>query len=695
LTVFKKQLFCAARAGLLAFAMAGACAAQGQPPAASGGALYYYQGRHRVEVVLDTEKVAVETTAPLGQLTAALPMAARGGITSNTAPGGKVLVATSGRSRAELAQTARQIRATAPGARVQALLQKKDGGAEVFLQGQISFQLAPGKSPAALAAQYGLSDLQPVSYSPRTYTATVSTDQDVLAPVTTANQMQESGDATWASPSVEQQQQPRVLNDPLLPNQWYLQNTGANAPNGSAGNDLNVFPVWAFATGQGVNISINDSGVEMAHPDLSANIRPDLSFDFNGNDTNPNPSPTQGHGTSVAGVAAARGNNGIGVAGAAPSAGIAALRILASPVTDAVQGNSLSWKAGEAAPNSQVFVSTNSWGPTDNGQTLEGPGPLSEAAIEHGILNGRNGKGIVYVWAAGNGRMALDNINKDGYGNNPRVIAVGATRSDGKIAYYSEPGSAVLVNAPGGDVDRLYTTDMMGANGSHPTEYRPDFFGTSAAAPAVAGVVALLLDLRPDLTWRDVMHLLVQTATKNDPGSADWETNGAGYAFHHDYGFGRVNAAAAAAAAATWSLVPPLEPVLVVNNVIPGPVSIPDNSVNGQIFEVPVAASPHFRVEHVELEVDITHPFRGDVVILLQSPSGMISEILPESNDSGDHYSHWRFRSVAHWGENPAGNWRVLFADVYAANTGMVNSASLRISGHEVAPAAVRDWNLY
>src|SRR5690606_7367085 len=168
-------------------------------------------------------------------------------------------------------------------------------------------------------------------------------------------------------------------------------------------NDLRVPTAWDSVTGLGVNIGINDDGVEWNHPDLAENMRLDISYDFNNNDPDPMPNlMVDYHGTNCAGVAAARGNNGIGISGVAPEAGIAGLRLLGAAATDAQEAMSLFWKSDETVPGNQIHVSSNSWGPPDTGSLLDGPGPLTESAIEHGALHGRNGKGIVYVWAAGN-----------------------------------------------------------------------------------------------------------------------------------------------------------------------------------------------------------------------------------------------------------------------------------------------------
>src|SRR5690606_33819331 len=111
---------------------------------------------------------------------------------------------------------------------------------------------------------------------------------DLIAPINTANKMQETGDAAWATPLIAEQKTLRAIwNDPLLPSQWHLNNTGTNANFGTAGNDINVFPAWDTVTGAGVNIAIVDEGIEVTHPDLIANVRTDIDYDFNDEDDDP------------------------------------------------------------------------------------------------------------------------------------------------------------------------------------------------------------------------------------------------------------------------------------------------------------------------------------------------------------------------------------------------------------------------
>ncbi|MHC4177610.1 MAG: S8 family serine peptidase, partial [Planctomycetota bacterium] len=133
-------------------------------------------------------------------------------------------------------------------------------------------------------------------------------------------------------PLVARQQQAQfVPNDPFFSDQWHLQNTGQTG--GSPGADANVVPVWDSLTGAGVVVAVVDDGVQYTHLDLANQYRSDLSYDFNYYDTDPSPDDPlapfsyDDHGTAVAGVAVAEGNNGLGVSGAAPGAELAALRL--------------------------------------------------------------------------------------------------------------------------------------------------------------------------------------------------------------------------------------------------------------------------------------------------------------------------------------------------------------------------------
>jgi len=235
-----------------------------------------------------------------------------------------------------------------------------------------------------------------------------------------------------------------------------------------------------------VLIGIVDDGVTPLHEDLAPNYVATDSFDFNNND----PDPSGGsHGTSVAGIANARGNNSLGVSGAAPDAQHAGLRVTAGPSSDVQESEALGYHI------QNIDIYNNSWGPSDDGGTLEGPGPLVLGAWADAAANGRGGLGNIWVWAGGNGGDG-DNVNFDGYANNRYIIAVGALTNGGVRSGYSERGAPLLVSAysSGGSMGISTTA------GSSNNAYNTGFGGTSSASPLVAGVIALMLDANPNPT---------------------------------------------------------------------------------------------------------------------------------------------------------------------------------------------------
>ena len=352
-------------------------------------------------------------------------------------------------------------------------------------------------------------------------------------------------------------------------------------------------PVWDSGfLGTGVVIGVVDDGLQHSHPDLSPNYLAAASYDFNDNDNDPSPrtgilgsecaphtdlnplNDADCHGTSAAGVAAARDDGTSCGVGAAFRANLAGLRLIAEPNTDADEATALTYQYNT------IHIFNNSWGPEDDGARLEGPGRLALAGLEDGVTNGRNGLGSIYIWAAGNGLANNDNVNYDGYANLRFTIAVGAVDHNGIQAWYSEPGAAMLVTAPSsGDGVGVATTDLLGTDGYDPLDCTSNFGGTSSAAPLTAGTVALILEANPNLTWRDVQYILLRNTVQNHSNDPDWTTNGAGYLVNHKYGFGMINAEAAVNAALNWTNVPPAASIS--SGVINVNQAIPDNNPAG------------------------------------------------------------------------------------------------------------------
>lgn len=546
----------------------------------------------------------------------------------------------------------------------------------------------------AIATAAGLRLLRTPDYAPGYAILQADTPEAALAAIATLRLLPgvQSADILLA----RLRQKKTAPNDPLFANQWNLRN---RAQQGSAlWIDLNLEPVWsAGITGTGIVIGILDDGLQHAHPDLAPAYQAALSYDFNGQD--PDPAPVDlindAHGTSCAGASAARGNNQLGIAGVAYSASLAGMRLIAAANTDQDEANAFTLH------NSLIHVKSNSWGEPDDGATVGGPGSLAKAALVNGVATGRGGKGTIYVFAGGNGLDLRDNSNYDGYANAIQVIAVGAVNNFGFQSYYSEPGANLVVCAPssGGLHNAgIYVTDLTGTSGNNTGAAAEDdladlnysrwFGGTSAACPQIAGVVALLLQANPNLGWRDVKEILLRTARPIHATDPDWLTNAAGLAFNHKYGAGLADASASVALAQAWTNLPTAISTSLTNA---GSTTIPDNTVSG-VTRAFNFTDTNFRVEHVEVTLSATHPYRGDLEVILTSPSGMISRLAEQHNDDNANYSAWTFTSVRHWGENALGTWSVRVADRAAGaadspTVGTLGAVTVKLHGTSTTAA--------
>ena len=471
-----------------------------------------------------------------------------------------------------------------------------------------------------------------------------------------------------------------IPNDDVFDDQWHLRNYGQTS--GTQGEDANITSVWNSYTGNGIIISVVDDGLDKDHPDISPNYSPNHSYDWCNNDADPTPTSNNGHGTAAGGVAAAAGDNTIHVAGAAYDATLAGSTLIACWSGDSTEANALTFM------NNETHIYTNSWGPSDNGQTLDAPGPLMLAAFESDAYEGRNGLGNIITWAAGNGLTNNDNANYDGWANSRFTIAVSAITHYGEQSYYSEPGASILVAAhSNGDGEGITTTDIHDdpdttsddagyANGN----VTNTFGGTSSATPLAAGVIALILDANENLTWRDVQHILVNSARMNDPNDSSWGINDAGHDVSHKYGFGAVDAGAAVSLAENWTNV---DEEL---NLSFGPFSpsftIPTSTNTWSEFDVQI--TDDISLESIDVVVDIDHSNRGDLDIVLESPNGTQSWLAEEHNDGGSDYSNWMFNTVHHWDESSLGTWKLKIRDTTSGTAGTLNSWQMIIHGMNI-----------
>jgi len=435
------------------------------------------------------------------------------------------------------------------------------------------------------------------------------------------------------------------LNDKHWSFMWYL-NRGGKL-------DMNVQGAWQMGiTGKNIVITILDDGIEKANPDLVANYDPQASYDVNQNDGDPTPRydliDSNRHGTRCAGEVSATANNSVCGVGVAYDSRIGGVRMLDGDVTDAVEARSISLN------NQHIDIYSASWGPDDDGKTVDGPGRLASKAFIEGIKNGRAGKGSIFVWASGNGGRDHDNCNCDGYTNSIWTLSVSSATENGLIPWYSEACSSTMATtySSGSSGERkVVTTDLHnGCTNSHT--------GTSASAPMAAGVIALVLEANPSLNWRDVQHLTIRSAHVANLRATDWAVNSLGRNYSHSFGYGIMDATAMVKEALQWTPVP----AQLTSSVKAAlePVVIPARTKRTAKMTVTDHGEVNY-LEHVQAHVTLSASRRGDVTLILTSPAGTKSQLLArrphDSSRAGFH--DWPFLTVFCWGERPAGEWQL------------------------------------
>ncbi|TVY85997.1 Kexin, partial [Lachnellula willkommii] len=463
------------------------------------------------------------------------------------------------------------------------------------------------------------------------------------------------------------------INDPIFKEQWHLYNPV------QIGHDVNVTDVWMQGiTGHNATVAIVDDGLDMYSDDLKDNYFAEGSYDFNDHTLEPKPRLSDDrHGTRCAGEVSAVKNNVCGV-GVAYDSKIAGIRILSKLITDADEAVAMNY----AYQHNQIY--SCSWGPPDDGRSMDAPGLLIKKAMLNAVQNGRGGKGSIYVFASGNGAASEDNCNFDGYTNSIYSITVGAIDRKGKHPYYSEHCSAQLVvTYSSGSGDAIHTTDV-GTNQCY-----SGHGGTSAAAPLAAGIFALVLSIRPDLTWRDMQYIVMETALPIDLDTGEWQTTTIGKKFSHTFGYGKIDTWATIEAAKDFKNVKPqawyYSPWIHVNQSIPqGEEGL---AVSFEVTKAMLKDANLERLEHVTVTMNVEHTRRGDISVDLVSPDKVISHLsVTRSLDTlAEGYVDWTFMSVVHWGESGIGTWTIVVKDtIMNANNGTFIDWHLKLWGESI-----------
>lgn len=538
---------------------------------------------------------------------------------------------------------------------------KDNPGSRVYLTEQITIQFAPQvtvETIAQLANSVGLREVKPVAGIPNAFVfETTPAAQE--NPVKIANRLMQRSDVLTAEPNVivktQRLYRPR---DPVYPQQWHLNHSGGSQL--ASGSHIFAEQAWDLTRGsRSIVVAIMDDSVDINHPDFQAVGKIVAPRDFKENDFLPLPGePEDNHGTSCAGVAVAE-ENGIGSVGAAPGCALMPIR-----TTGFLDDESIEAMFGWAMQKGASVISC-SWGPS----AVYFPLSLRQrAAITLAATKGRNGKGCVIVFAAGNAnRPTNGQINERGWPNNvvqgptqwlggftvhPDVITVSASTSLNKKAAYSNWGAEVSVCAPSNNAPPgfglqeigyvftppqvntflpglgVVTADRLDSAGYDPTDFTSEFGGTSSACPLVAGVAALVLSANPDLTAAEVKQVLQQTADKiidTDPDpqfgfrKGTYETNGRSDWFGH----GKVNAFKAVQAALqrqSAALAAAGQVQRQIRQQSTTSVTIPDFDPQGATSTIQIGDTG--TVRDIQVSVTITHTYMGDLEISLVSPIG-------------------------------------------------------------------------
>uniref|UniRef100_UPI00358EFF79 proprotein convertase subtilisin/kexin type 7-like isoform X2 n=1 Tax=Myxine glutinosa TaxID=7769 RepID=UPI00358EFF79 len=463
-----------------------------------------------------------------------------------------------------------------------------------------------------------------------------------------------------------------TFNDPKYSKQWHLHNLR------TPGMDLNLQAVWAQGvTGRGAVLAVIDDGIQHSLAEMQDNYFPEGSWDVL--DEDPDPSPDHGkdngHGTRCACELVALANNSICGVGIAFDGRVSGVRLLGGRLTDHMEATAF----GKHNQMNQVY--SCSWGPDDDGKTIDGPRTLGQAALRRGVLVGRGGWGSIYIVASGNGARNGDDCNFDGYANSIYTATIGAVDEHGDVPDYAEPCSSLLAAgfSSGGLGNRGIATCEVGSGCTE------GHSGTSAAAPHATGLLGLALGVRPCLGWRDAQNLLVYTAR---PVVGD--VNAAGFTHNPFHGFGLLDAWRLVTTALLWPLVPPLRsyssPRIVDHRLIP---HLPGTFRSS--YNVSAPSDLLRTLEHVTISVRLVHGRRGNLRLSLRCPSGTVSYLGgPRPLDAAADLD-WTFGTVRCWGEEPSGMFTLEVQDTASEPQGHFLSWSFVLYGSEMKPEDVME----
>lgn len=525
----------------------------------------------------------------------------------------------------------------------------------VYLGDQITVQFAdatPTETIETLLADLGLNIVQPIAGLAGTYVVRVGKTA-TENPIKLANRLAVSPHVLVAEPDVIIQTQTLYRpTDPLYAEQWYLQHDGGAEL--AANSHIEVEAAWELTRGnRSVVVAIIDDGFDLNHPDFQGLGKIVAPYDFYAQDFLPLPEqPAENHGTAVAGVAIAE-ENGQGIVGVAPGCALMPIRS-----TGYIDDDSIERMFGWAMTHGADVISC-SWGVS----AVYFPLSLRQRlAIHRAATEGRNGKGCVILFAAGNANRPVSGaINETGWSKSvikgetqwlngfavhPDVMAVSAITSLNRKAAYSNWGKQISVAAPSNNAPPgtylttegavltgppvtipllgrgILTTDRLAELGYAAGDFTDTFGGTSSACPVVAGVAALVLSANPELTAAQVKTLIEQTAEKIVDPNPDPQLNLRKGTYSNQghsewFGYGRVQAQRAVQEA--LRRLPDLgQAVSQIQRRDDAIALIPDADPAG-LKRAIIITEPQ-EIRSIQITLAVEHSFLGDLEIYLLPP---------------------------------------------------------------------------
>ena len=596
---------------------------------------------------------------------------------------------------------------------------KDNPGTFVYLSDQITIEFATGvneKKISTIATEFALVKYKPVIGLANTFVFFVSKEA-TENPIKIANRLVGLSEILAAEANIIVQTEPHYKpREPLYPQQWYLNHNGGNLL--ALGAHIDVEKAWDVTRGDRcVVVAVVDDSFDLDHPDFQGIGKIVAPRDLKENDFLPLPNEKEtSHGTACAGIVLAE-ENGIGITGVAPGCTLMPIRTTGYLDDESVE------EIFEWAIHKGASVISCSWGAS----AVYFPLSLRQrAVITRAATEGRDGKGCVILFAAGNANRPIDgtiyeqgwikNILRgntkwlNGFGLHPDVITVSAATSMNKKAAYSNWGRNISVSAPSNNAlpgmwfqetgfiytqpsirqpvygRGMLTTDQLGAAGYDKGNFTSNFGGTSSATPVVAGVAALILSVNPNLTAKQVKHILEETADKIVDPEPDpqlglrlgtYDENGHSQWF----GYGKVNAAKAVQAAREKSVASTVTTKQVggKNYAI---LAIPDGDKRG--VKSAISISDSSPIKNIQVTVDLTHEFLGDLEIYLVAPNNR--KVLLQNRTLGRQTN---LNKTYTMGSHPAlkqllslkakGRWELLIVDLAPKDVGNLNSWELTL----------------